>query len=323
MNANSSTSTDVTSHNNMDIVNNGVTDPNSYYGRKAEGWFFYNDPALISNNDEENFSNKQEENKVLPMLNKFDPEKRPLSTAWLRKNLPKYLDLAIDNPTSENVLAYFYLQRISLDKASAFAMVAKELIPGNTYLDENIRRPLSTFGGNLLDKRATLAKKIIIDKLVGKVSFIYLFDSSDPSTSLFSELIHTFGRDNKFYIKAVDCAENPNPSNNKIFIKAPNIPKAKISFKAQVLPALYIYSGQDKVVALSQGYLSLSELYERIIISSHRLKLISDDEYQLTLPFNNVTSTYLIDGQNLPVIGEDNLVQPKDIVKLMEDNRNE
>jgi conjugal transfer pilus assembly protein TraF len=65
----------------------------------------------------------------------------PLSTAWFRKNLEKYRDRAIDDPSAENVAAYYYLQRVMMDKAHRFTDVAREVVMSDPFLDENQRRP--------------------------------------------------------------------------------------------------------------------------------------------------------------------------------------
>jgi conjugal transfer pilus assembly protein TraF len=69
------------------------------------------------------------------------PGPLPLSAAWFRKNLESYRDRAIDDPSSENVAAYYYLQRVMMDKAHRFTDVAREVVMSDPFLDENQRRP--------------------------------------------------------------------------------------------------------------------------------------------------------------------------------------
>ena len=60
--------------------------------------------------------------------------------------MEKYRDKAIDDPTSENVSTYMYLQRVMLDKAEKFADASQKLVMRDAVLDENARRPIATFG---------------------------------------------------------------------------------------------------------------------------------------------------------------------------------
>jgi conjugal transfer pilus assembly protein TraF len=45
--------------------------------------------------------------------------------AWLRDNLPKYKDIAWDNPTIENLRAFLYLQRFAIDRSEQLADIAE------------------------------------------------------------------------------------------------------------------------------------------------------------------------------------------------------
>ncbi|SMC28616.1 plasmid transfer operon protein, partial [Desulfacinum hydrothermale DSM 13146] len=125
----------------------------SVYSGKEEGWFFYKDPV-----DQEQ---KQEEQKEPPASlpvqetespKKFErqsvlvsqPEKpKPLSVRWIRENLPKLLDTAIDDPTPENVAAYLYAHRIMMDKAQNFAKVSYRVSRLDPLLNEETRFPFS------------------------------------------------------------------------------------------------------------------------------------------------------------------------------------
>lgn len=51
--------------------------------------------------------------KTPPTLKKDQTE--AFSAAWLRENLPRLMDKAIDDPTQENVAAYLYAQRALLE----------------------------------------------------------------------------------------------------------------------------------------------------------------------------------------------------------------
>jgi hypothetical protein len=52
----------------------------------------------------------------------------PLSAAWLRANLERFRDQAIDDPSPRNVALYLYLQRLVLDKAERFAEATQRAV---------------------------------------------------------------------------------------------------------------------------------------------------------------------------------------------------
>jgi conjugal transfer pilus assembly protein TraF len=76
------------------------------------------------------------------------PEPSPLTAAWFRQNLDRFRDRALDDPSPENVAAYYYLQRVMLDKAHRFTDVARQVVMADPNLDENRRRPIGTFAAN-------------------------------------------------------------------------------------------------------------------------------------------------------------------------------
>ena len=68
-----------------------------------------------------------------------------------------YRDKAIDNPSPENVAAYYYLQRVMMDKAQRFTDMARRVVMSDPLLDENQRRPIATFAANEANYQAGVA----------------------------------------------------------------------------------------------------------------------------------------------------------------------
>ena len=111
----------------------GVLDPAraedktpGFYERKAEGWFWYAVEA-------EESAPEEEERPAIPLAATQTPS-APFSAAWLRVNLPKYLDLAWNEPSVENLRAFLYLQRFAIDRAEQFSGAKTNpltILPGN------------------------------------------------------------------------------------------------------------------------------------------------------------------------------------------------
>ena len=116
-----------------------TTGQTSFYGNNAEGWYWYQDPKEEEPQEEPlppPPPPKAPEPEPEPVL-KAEAPPAPFTAAWVREMLPKYKDIAWDNPTPENVKAYFLLQRFAIDRSSKFADVAKTVTMGNPLLDEN------------------------------------------------------------------------------------------------------------------------------------------------------------------------------------------
>ncbi|MCX7100910.1 MAG: conjugal transfer protein TraF, partial [Methylobacter sp.] len=126
----------------------------TYYEDKERGWFWYEEPVLDEDVAEPEPLLPEpppiQEKKAEPEPAK-PPEAKPLSAEWFRKNMEKYRDKAIDEPTPQNVSAYMYLQRVMLDKAEKFTEVSQQVVMSDPVLDENSRRPIATFGAFAMD----------------------------------------------------------------------------------------------------------------------------------------------------------------------------
>ncbi|MBQ8708717.1 MAG: conjugal transfer protein TraF [Succinivibrionaceae bacterium] len=283
----------------------GVSDPESYWGRKAEGWFFYADPA------------KEPELSADPARFRPDAAKIPLSTAWLRANLPRYLDLAMDNPTPENVKAFLYLQHLALDRASRFSSAVEEAVAGNPLLDENVRRPVSTAGARLMDARALAGEKAALEALSRRVSIIYLFDASDEASRVFSPLIRQFAREYGIYIRAARVTEDADDTGS--FADAPFAGELASELELVALPAVFIFSGRGELVPLAQGLVSGRELARRLIAVCRREGILTPEEYEATLPAARVIAKGDDPARLFASgIGEEHLLQPRDIVRYFE-----
>lgn len=80
------------------------------------------------------------------------------SAEWFRENLPKYKDLAWNNPTVENVRTFLYLQRFAIDRSEQFSDATELAVVGDPFLDEITRRPAATFASQQVDRDAGNAK---------------------------------------------------------------------------------------------------------------------------------------------------------------------
>ena len=148
----------------------------SYFTDKQRGWFWYEvQPEPVLKRKPEPQAPKPPtpslpsaaENSPKP-INPAEPE--PLTSAWLRKNMETYLNKAIDEPSHENVAAFYYLQRVMMDKAERFTNAARYVVMSDPQLDETVRRPVATYAANEANHQASvrscLAKRFILKSTV-------------------------------------------------------------------------------------------------------------------------------------------------------------
>jgi len=147
----------------------------------AEGWFWNKDCVEVPDPPIE-LEKKPEIIVVAPTPKEkpkadIDPSKVPFSVAWLRKQMPIMLERAMDNPSKENVAAYYYVQRVLLDKSQNFAEKAREVTSTDPLLDETNRIPLSTLGAGLFGRLELKAHNDALKYLTQKGA-IWVFYSS-------------------------------------------------------------------------------------------------------------------------------------------------
>ena len=158
----------------------------SYYDRKAEGWFWYEQLAQMPEEEPEE-PEQPEEPSVIAMeapepSEPIEPKAPPaLSAAWFRENLQTYIDKAIDEPTPENVEAYFLLQRVMMDKAQAFSEASQRVVQGDPLLDESIRRSLDPTTSAIQERLSNQRRESSLQNILQQSGIAFFF-SQDCSS---------------------------------------------------------------------------------------------------------------------------------------------
>lgn len=155
----------------------------SYFTDKQRGWFWYEvQPEPVVKKPPEAPKPKPispaDSVKVQPKPPTVVPaEPAPLSSAWLRKNLETYLNKAIDEPTHENVAAFYYLQRAMMDKAERFTHAARYVVISDPQLDETVRRPVATYAVNEANHQASMMADKAMKDIAGLAGILFFFRS--------------------------------------------------------------------------------------------------------------------------------------------------
>lgn len=69
-----------------------------------------------------------------------------VTVKWLQENYKLLEERAIDNPTDDNVAAYLYVRRITMDKSQRFSEKVTEVTNADPILNENNRIPYASAG---------------------------------------------------------------------------------------------------------------------------------------------------------------------------------
>lgn len=152
----------------------------SFFDESDRGWHWYEDPLkdeVLEKPVEAPKAPKPPEKTAEPKPEK-PPGPAPMSTEWMRENLPKYLGKAIDNPTDENVRAYLYLQKYTIDKAETYATASGRVTANDAYLDANTKKPMSNYGTDLANKAGLNATYKLVKDLSKTTGIMFFFRGS-------------------------------------------------------------------------------------------------------------------------------------------------
>lgn len=271
-----------------------IADPsipgNSFYQDKERGWFWYEDPmeeAPVETPPEP--PAPEEEPPEVPPEQPLPQERGPQvgSVAWIRANLPMLRDKAIEDPSDENIQAYYYAQRLMLDMSERFARRTNEVISSDPFLDEDLRSPASNAAAEAIAKDAVAKRDILLERIAGKAALVFFFEGNNcrmcaPTISSLEALAHRY----KFTVMAVSMDGAALPGN-------PFGPTQYDSGLAEHLgilttPAIAIALPPNKTEIVSYSAVSVEAASMRVLRASRRLDIISASELHATERINNI-----------------------------------
>ena len=212
--------------------------------------------------------------------NSSSPEPSAFSAAWFRKNLEHYRDRAIDDPSQENVAAYYYLQRVMMDKAHRFTDVARQVVMSDPFLDENQRRPITTFAANETNRLAGIASEQTLSSVAHQAGILFFFRSDCPYCHIQAPLLALLEKRFGFKVYAVSLDGKPMPGDLYLDF---HTDRGQANLLGVVsTPAMFLMKPPDELLPLSQGALSLDDLTGRILLSAHESGWIDDAVFDAT-----------------------------------------
>lgn len=300
-------------------------DSNRFINRDSEGWFWYA-PEPVEELPEEL------EEIAEPVAEAPEPVEIPaektqgptvFSSKWIRENIDKYIDAAVDDPTMENVQAFLYLQRLSMDKAEQFADVAEIAVSGNPMLDEMTRRPTSTFGSQKVDVIAGKLKQSLLTEISNRAGVFFFYEHDDEYSTAQAPLIKILEQSG-FATIAISENGEPIPGFENDFTYKADSGHAEM-LGVTTLPAVFLVSPEGEFAAVGQGMMSLPDLNNRIVLAAKRENWITDDEFNKTKPLTNNDNLAEIikasSNKTASLKGEkdnDNFVSPEQLMKFIQ-----
>ena len=259
-----------------------------FFYDKEEGWYWYQDPET------------GELKKLEPVEAPVSPpsstlskdeeyaKKHPLSAQWVRIMLPRYMDQAWNNPTPENVQAYFLVQKFAVERSHEFALTARKVILGNMLLDGSINRPLSAIGVKSANKATNDARDEILKKLTDKVGIFFFYKSTCPHCETQAPILRMAEVNLGFSVIAVsiDGGELKSAQFAQTYKDAGHAKRLGL----ESVPAIFLMNDKGEFDLISASVISFENLKERILIAAERQGWISKEDAEKThFTINNET----------------------------------
>lgn len=243
-----------------------------------------------------------------PQVEVHPPDNRPAppgSVAWIKAVLPKLRETAIDNPTDENIQAYYYAQRLMMDKSEQFSRRSMEVIRNDPLLDEDLRYPASNAASDALAGNAGKQKEHLLKTVAENAGIIFFFKGQncplcEQSIAALNALEHRYG----FSVIPVSLDGKPLPNGAYPEFRT----DAGLAKRLGIIsaPAMALAVPPKGSYIISYSTVSSETASVRILSAAHKANLISDDEYKST---SRLASIGLINGKALeeltPELSED------------------
>ncbi len=209
----------------------------------------------------------------------------PLGSAWLRKNLPVYLDRAIDEPTLANVRRYRYLERLAMDRGSAYSDTSARLTLLDPLLDEQQVSPLTALAKATRHTEVDGNRQRLLAGISTQAGLWFFFRSDCPYCHAQVPALQSLARVHGFSILPISIDRKPMPGDSFPRYVADHGQAARLG--VQVTPTLFLVHRDGRVLPLATGLQTMDQIEFRITELGHALGWISDADFAAIQPLQN------------------------------------
>lgn len=153
-----------------------ANDYSTNYNDNKKGFYYY-DPLEKEKEKEKDIQHLPSE---VESKDPKDTKNVIINSAWIKENMPRLTQQAVDNPTDENLGIYYYIQRLTMDLGSRFSKRTKEFFMKEPALNEDLRRP--TNASSLLARKDEIndARENLLKGLVDQIGIFFFYRSDCP-----------------------------------------------------------------------------------------------------------------------------------------------
>lgn len=283
----------------------------SFYSDQERGWFWYEEP------EPEPEPIQEPDPVVQAPAAKAEPAEAELpptgSVAWLQVMIPKLKEAAIDDPSEANIKAYYYAQRLMLDKAERFSRAAVETVKNEPMLDEDLRYPTTNAASAALADAAVKKKDALLSQIAGNAALMLFFNGNDcilcpQAIAAVSGLEHRYG----FTIIPVSMDGSPLPGGR--YTNTQYDTGLANHLGIVTTPAIAMVVPPNDVRIVSYSTISMETAGNRILHAAKDIGLITEHEYNAT---SRLAQIGLINPLHIADAPQDPTQDPEEFVNQM------
>lgn len=276
---------------------------NQFLGRHEDGWFWYEEPPPPPppKPDEPPSTSQPSQ-----------PQDKPLSVEWIRNNIDRLRDQAINNPTKENVEMFLYVHKYMMDLSERFAYTYRSVAEQNTALDETISNPVTAVSRRQISDATEAAQNEIIQRLAGQVGVWYFFQSTCQYCLRQNPILDYMRQEAPMSILPISLDGLPMVDGSHPNWVVDNGQAAQL--QVSTTPTLYLVKPDtNEVVLLAAGLRSLPELKQRFVEVARAQNWITKDEYETAM--HGLPRRLLTDGVDLEEVPQG--TSDQELLKIM------
>lgn len=269
----------------------------NFYDRRSEGWFWYEDPELkkkrlLEEQRKLQQQQQQQQPKQVDIVNPQTgvlnepivvqataPQPKALSTEWLKQQMPKALQAALDNPLDGNgrptkeVETYMYMQRLALDRSQNFAKAATVVTQTNPFLDESARVPIDTASNRVFTDLLDSDRKAALEYLRQNAGLWFFYDVSCSFCSAQYDFLKDFQITSKFKVYNISMDGRRLPKMTPQDIVLPDRGQA-VNLQLKITPSIVLLVPPNNFYVVSQGLITPSSLESKILLVAEQENLL-------------------------------------------------
>lgn len=241
--------------------------------QQPPGWLWYEDPAAEA-------AAPDIVVQIPPAAASAPAPPKAWTTERIRKTLPRLQDLAVEDPTPENVKAYLALKRVVMNRAQRFAEVSMMVTQADAHLDENARFPLATAAAQAHVASVQTGLVSAVQEIGQNAGLFFFFRSDCPYCHQDLGVLRTLQLTTGMKVTCISLDGSGIDDQMCPNYLIDNGQGMRLGVSAT--PAFFLVRPPDlnNVVELGQGFLSLDELEKRIVEQSYYRRWVNTEIYE-------------------------------------------